>query len=61
MAKKRRKSKSPSLLLMVLAVFFPFIAVLLYKGLGKTFLINVILCILGYVPGIIHAFWVLLK
>jgi len=34
------------------------VAVALEKGMGKDLLINIILCIFFWVPGIIHAFWV---
>jgi uncharacterized membrane protein YqaE (UPF0057 family) len=32
-----------------------------WQGLGKRFWINVVLTILGYVPGIVHAVWVIAK
>ena len=50
-----------SVLDIILGIFLPFIAVLLKKGLGKDFLINVILCILFWLPGVIHAFWVMTR
>jgi uncharacterized membrane protein YqaE (UPF0057 family) len=43
----------------ILAIFFPPLAVGLRYGLGSKFLLNVILTIIGVVPGIIHAFVVL--
>jgi uncharacterized membrane protein YqaE (UPF0057 family) len=46
------------LLLIILAIFLPPIAVLVKNGVGKDLLINIILCILFYVPGVIHALWV---
>jgi uncharacterized membrane protein YqaE (UPF0057 family) len=45
----------------ILSVLLPPIAVLINKGLGKYLLINVILCLLGYIPGIIHALIVNIK
>jgi uncharacterized membrane protein YqaE (UPF0057 family) len=48
-----------SILDIILGIFFPFIAVLIKRGLGKDFLINVLLCIIGWLPGVIHAFWVI--
>ncbi|MGJ8656097.1 MAG: YqaE/Pmp3 family membrane protein [Akkermansiaceae bacterium] len=39
----------------VLSVLVPPIAVFINKGMGKDLLINIILCLLGYIPGIIHA------
>ena len=60
MAKKRGKKKI-SVLLIILAILVPFVAVLIKKGLGKDFIINIILCIIFYIPGIIHALWVVTK
>jgi len=56
MAKKQSK-----LLLIIVAIFLPPIAVILKKGIGKDLLINIILCLFFYVPGIIHALWVVSK
>ena len=49
------------LILIILAIFLPPIAVFLKKGVGKDLLINILLCLLFYVPGIIHALWVTTK
>ena len=49
------------LLRIVLAILLPPLGVFLPVGLGKPFWINVLLTILGYVQGIIHAIWVLSK
>ena len=37
------------------------IILLLGKGFGWAFILNIILTILGYIPGLIHAFWVQTK
>lgn len=60
-SRKRSKKSNVGLLMIILAIFLPFVAVFLRKGVGKDLLINIILCILFYVPGIIHALWILLK
>lgn len=49
------------LVLIILAIFLPPIAVFLKSGVGKDLLINILLCLLFYVPGIIHALWVCTK
>jgi uncharacterized membrane protein YqaE (UPF0057 family) len=49
------------LLLIILAIIIPFVAVLIKKGAGKDFVINIILCIFFWLPGIIHALWVVTK
>ncbi|VTM55455.1 transport protein (YqaE family) [Klebsiella pneumoniae] len=36
----------------------PPLGVLLGKGFGWAFILNIILTLLGYIPGLIHAFWV---
>ncbi len=49
------------LVLIILAVFLAPVAVFLKKGAGKDLAINIILCLLFYVPGVIHALWVVTK
>ena len=46
-------------LLIILAILFPPAAVFLKKGMGKDLIINIILSLLFYIPGIIHAFIVI--
>ena len=45
----------------LLAILLPPLGVLLQVGLGLHFWLNVLLTILGYVPGIIHAVWIILR
>ncbi|MBU3012060.1 YqaE/Pmp3 family membrane protein [Polaribacter vadi] len=47
-----------SILTIILSILLPPVAVLLKHGLGKEFVINVLLTILGWLPGVIHAFYV---
>lgn len=49
------------ILRIIIAIFIPPLGVFLQEGLGKHFWINVILTLLGYVPGIIHALWIIIK
>lgn len=49
------------LLRILSAIVLPPLGVFLTMGLGFTFFLNVGLTLLGYVPGIIHALWVVLK
>jgi uncharacterized membrane protein YqaE (UPF0057 family) len=46
------------LVLILLSIFLPPLAVFLKAGAGKDLLINILLCFLMFVPGIIHALWV---
>ncbi len=48
------------LLLVILAILLPPAAVAVQKGLGTQFLINLILTLLGWLPGVIHAVIVIL-
>lgn len=49
------------ILRIVLAIVLPPLGVFLQVGLTKHFWINVLLTILGYIPGIVHAIWVIAK
>nr|WP_321222834.1 YqaE/Pmp3 family membrane protein [uncultured Psychroserpens sp.] len=44
-----------SILTIILSILLPPVAVFMEHGLGKQFLINVLLTILGWLPGVIHA------
>jgi len=39
----------------ILAIFLPPLGVFLERGCNADFLINILLTVLGYIPGIIHA------
>ncbi|EJD05819.1 UPF0057-domain-containing protein [Fomitiporia mediterranea MF3/22] len=43
------------------AIFIPPVGVFLERGCGADFFINILLTILGYIPGIIHALYIILK
>ncbi len=45
----------------ILAIILPPVGVFLQVGVGKHFWINILLTILGYIPGIVHAVWVIAK
>ena len=45
----------------IIAILLPPLGVFLQVGLGKHFWINILLTLLGYIPGIIHALWVITK
>ncbi|HJL14172.1 MAG TPA: YqaE/Pmp3 family membrane protein [Sandaracinaceae bacterium LLY-WYZ-13_1] len=47
------------ILRLIVAILLPPLGVFLQEGFGKHFWINILLTILGYVPGIIHAVWVI--
>ena len=43
----------------IFTIILPPLGVLIGKGFGWAFILNIILTLLGYFPGLIHAFWVL--
>uniref|UniRef100_A0A0K0EHF9 Plasma membrane proteolipid 3 n=1 Tax=Strongyloides stercoralis TaxID=6248 RepID=A0A0K0EHF9_STRER len=43
--------------MIIVCIIFPPIAVGLVDGCGCQLLINILLCCLGWLPGLIHAFW----
>ncbi|RWS27184.1 plasma membrane proteolipid 3-like protein [Leptotrombidium deliense] len=45
----------------ILAFFLPPIGVLIEKGCGKDLLINILLTLLLWLPGFIHACYIILK
>ncbi|WBW72595.1 plasma membrane proteolipid Pmp3 [Schizosaccharomyces osmophilus] len=45
----------------IFAIILPPLGVFLERGCGADILINILLCCLGYVPGIIHALYIILK
>lgn len=47
-----------SLLMILLTIFLPPVAVAIKQGIGVQFLINLVLTLIGWLPGVIHAFWV---
>ena len=53
--------KTKDVIRIILSVILPPVGVFLQVGLGLHFWINILLTFLGYIPGIIHAIWVILK
>lgn len=45
----------------LIAIVLPPLGVFLQVGIGTQFWINLLLTFLGYIPGIIHAIWIILK
>jgi uncharacterized membrane protein YqaE (UPF0057 family) len=48
------------IVLILLAIFLPPVAVALKSGAGKSLIINIVLCLLFIIPGVIHALLVVL-
>ena len=49
------------LVLIIVSILLAPLAVFLKKGVGKDLFINIILCLLLYIPGVIHALWLVTK
>ena len=47
-------------LLVILAIILPPVAVFIRRGCGADILINILLCLLGHIPGVIHALYIVL-
>ena len=45
----------------VIAIILPPLGVFLQEGIGQHFWINILLTLLGYIPGIVHAVWIIAK
>lgn len=56
---RRAGVEGPDILRVILAVLLPPLGVFFEVGLGKHFWINVVLTLLGYIPGIVHALYVI--
>ncbi|MCJ2028355.1 YqaE/Pmp3 family membrane protein [Methylobacterium sp. J-043] len=50
-----------SLIKILIAFFLPPISVLMTHGFGIQFLFNILLCLLFYLPGSLHALYLLLS
>lgn len=58
---KKLEVDETSLIAILLALFLPPLGVAIKDGIGMSFLINVILTFLGFLPGVIHALFVILR
>lgn len=47
------------LIRIIVAVLLPPLGVFLQVGLGKHFWLNILLTLLGYIPGIVHAIYII--
>ena len=49
------------LVLIIVAIFLPPVAVFLKKGVGKDLVINILLTLLVFFPGMVHALWLVTR
>jgi uncharacterized membrane protein YqaE (UPF0057 family) len=45
----------------ILSVIIPPVGVFFQVGIGLHFWLNILLTILGYIPGLVHAIWIIAK
>jgi uncharacterized membrane protein YqaE (UPF0057 family) len=45
----------------IAAIVLPPVGVFLTTGVGSALLINILLTLLGWIPGVIHALWIISK
>ena len=45
----------------VIAILLPPVGVFLQVGFGGAFWLNILLTLCGYIPGIVHAVWVIAR
>lgn len=49
------------ILKIIIAILLPPLGVALQEGIGKHFLLNILLTLLGYLPGLVHAIWLMVR
>ncbi len=49
------------LIRVLLSILLPPVGVFLQVGIGLHFWLNIILTLMGYVPGLVHAIWVIAR
>jgi len=49
------------ILRVLLSILLPPVGVFLQVGIGLQFWLNILLTLFGYIPGIVHAVWIIAK
>jgi uncharacterized membrane protein YqaE (UPF0057 family) len=49
------------ILRIILSILLPPLGVFLQVGIGLHFWLNILLTLLGYIPGLIHAIWIIVR
>lgn len=49
------------IVLIILAIILPPVSAFLKVGTDKHFFINIILTLIGFVPGVVHALWLIFR
>ncbi|MBX3449025.1 MAG: YqaE/Pmp3 family membrane protein [Planctomycetaceae bacterium] len=56
-----KDSTTGDVIRILLAIFLPPVGVFFEVGLGLHFWLNILLTLFGYIPGIIHAVWIIVR
>lgn len=56
-----RREDEMDLVRLICAILLPPLGVFLQVGLGGHFWLNILLTLFGYIPGIIHAVWIIAR
>ena len=54
-------TSSADLLRVLLSILLPPLGVFLEEGVGTQFWINLLLTLMGYIPGLVHAIWIVAR
>lgn len=54
------KEEKADIVRIILAILLPPVGVFMQVGLGLQFWLNIVLTLLGYLPGIVHAVYIIL-
>lgn len=57
----KNSNSTMDVLRIIAAIILPPLGVFLQVGLGGHFWLNILLTLLGFIPGVIHALWVILS
>ena len=60
-ATDRRDSGAGDFIRILIAILLPPLGVFLEVGLTGQFWLNILLTLLGYIPGIVHAVWIIAR
>ncbi len=55
------QTSEKQLLLIIISLILPPLAAYLKVGVSGAFIVNIILTLLGWLPGVVHAIWLVLK
>lgn len=58
---KKFKDEDMKIMAIILAIIFPPLGVAIREGLGFSLVVNLILTSLFWIPGLIHALWVIMR